>query len=789
MLSFPYLGKGQDNNLSEIEKKFQLFSQKAIQEKLYLHLDRSFYVVGETIWFKAYDVNGASNQLMDLSKIAYLEVMDKEQNAVIQTKFSLSGGKGNGSLIIPSSVVSGNYKVRCYTNWMKNFSSDYFFETTISVVNPFVKFDPNPDEKQEIAYDIQFFPEGGQLVRNVESKIGFRAVASDGKGINFNGVLVNQNNDTLVRFSPRKFGIGNFMFKPVAGNEYRILIKDSKGKINAYKLPEVQEQGYIMQVKDSTANLVKVIVTAQTENSESNVSLFVHAHQANIYSETKPLTSGKAVFVLEKNKIGEGINQITIFNASGKPVSERLYFKRPAKDFIVDGKVSKQEYNTRDKVIMDLTTNSDATIAEMSNLSVSVFLADSIQNDDQENISSYLYLSSDLKGNVESPEYYAQRNSNEIDSDLDNLMITQGWRRFKWDDVFSKTPVTYANLPEFDGHFIYGKVFNTISNEPASGINTYLAAPDFPARLYFSQSDATGAIRFEVKEFFGPKEITIQTNLSLDSTYRFEMANPFSKQPLKVGLKSFFFDKKLENQLLRRTVNMQTGNSFLPKIYKENKYVFSDSIAFFGAPDEKYFLDDFTRFPTMEEVMREYVRGVMVRRRQKEFHFRMVDKLFPQTIFNTDPLILLDGIPVFNTDKIMAFDPLKVKKIELMNAHYYLGWGDFTGIVSLSTYRGDLAGFEMDPRVLVLPYEGAQIKREFYEPKYDTQVKLQSRVPDFRNLLHWAPDIDTDVQGKAQLSFYTSDQPGRYRVIIQGITKTGLAGSKTFSFEVTRRSL
>ena len=190
LLSFPYLGKGQDNNLSEIEKKFQLFSQKAIQEKLYLHLDRSFYVVGETIWFKAYDVNGASNQLMDLSKIAYLEVMDKEQNAVIQTKFSLSGGKGNGSLIIPSSVASGNYKVRCYTNWMKNFSSDYFFETTISVVNPFVKFDPNPDEKQEIAYDIQFFPEGGQLVRNVESKIGFRAVASDGKGINFNGVLI-----------------------------------------------------------------------------------------------------------------------------------------------------------------------------------------------------------------------------------------------------------------------------------------------------------------------------------------------------------------------------------------------------------------------------------------------------------------------------------------------------------------------------------------------------------------------------------------------------------------------
>ncbi|MCF0057480.1 hypothetical protein [Dyadobacter sp. CY356] len=775
--------------MSEVEKKFQSYSQKAIQEKLYLHLDRSFYVVGETMWFKAYDVNAASNQFMDLSKIAYVEVMDREQNAVIQTKFSLLGGKGNGSLVIPSSIASGNYKIRCYTNWMKNFSSEYFFETTISIVNPFVKFDPNPDEKQELTYDIQFFPEGGQLVKNIESKIGFRAVASDGKGINFNGVLVNQDNDTLVRFSPRKFGIGSFMFKPVAGNEYRILVKDSKGKSSTYKLPEVQEQGYVLQVKDSTDKLVKVLVSTHAERLENSISLFVHTRQANNYAETKPLNAGKAVFVLEKNKMGDGISQITVFNILGKPVSERLYFKRPAKDFVLDGKVSKQEYNTRDKVIMDLSSSSDAGIAEISNLSVSVFLSDSIQSDDQEGIGSYLNLSSDLKGNIESPEYYAQRNSKEVDADLDNLMITQGWRRFKWDDVFSKTPVTFANLPEFDGHFIYGKVFNTISNEPVRGIGTYLAAPDFPARLYYAMSDASGTIRFEVKEFFGPKEITIQTNLRLDSTYRIEMANPFSKQPLKAGLKSFLFDKKLENQLLTRTVNMQTGNSFLPKIYKENKYVFADSIAFFGTPDEKYFLDDFTRFPTMEEVMREYVRGVMVRRRQKEFHFRMVDKFFPQILFNTDPLILLDGIPVFNTDKIMAFDPLKVKKIELMNAHYYLGWGDFTGIVSLSTYRGDLAGFEMDPRVLVLPYEGAQIIREFYSPKYDSQVKLQSRIPDFRNLLHWAPDVDTDSQGKAQLSFYTSDQPGHYRVIVQGITKSGLAGSKTFSFEVARRSL
>jgi hypothetical protein len=785
-LALPFTGKAQDNAGAGIVQKFQQYSQRAVQEKLYLHLDRSFYLVGETMWFKAYNLNGGTHRFIDLSKIAYLEVMDKDLNAVAQTKFSLLDGKGNGSLVLPSSVVSGNYKVRCYTNWMKNFSSDYFFETSISVVNPFVKFDPDPDEKREVIYDIQFFPEGGHLVRNIESKVGFRGIANDGKGINFKGFLIGQNNDTIVRFEPKKFGIGNFTFKPVTGETYKILIKDEKGVVGTYSLPEIQEQGYVMQVRDLSADQIGVVVTVSP--GSGSVSLLTHTRQENRYTETKAVVDGKTVFTIDKSKIGDGISHISIFNNAGNPVCERLYFKRPAKNLIIDGKAGKEEYATRDKVTMDLSTSSDAGVAELANLSVSVYLTDSIQAEDHENIGSYLYLSSDLKGNIESPEYYVQR-GREVDADVDNLMLTHGWRRFIWDDVFKDSPKSFPNLPEFDGHFIFGKVFSTITGAPVKDKETYLAAPDAPARLYFAKSNSAGEVRFEVKEFFGPKELTIQTDLRTDSTYRFEVANPFSKQPLSSGLSSFKFDKNLENQLLVRSVNMQTTNAFLPKWYRENKYVSPDSLAFFGKPDEKYILDDYTRFPTMEEVMREYVRGVMVRRRQKEFHFVMMDKLFPQTFFNTDPLILLDGIPIFNTDKIMAFDPLKVKKIELMSARYYLGRAVFTGVVSLSTYRGDLAGFELDPRILVIPYEGPQVKREFYAPKYDTPANMQSRIPDFRNLLHWAPDVTTDAQGKSQLSFYTSDQSGRYRVVIQGITKNGLAGSKTFTFKVARRNL
>jgi hypothetical protein len=208
-----------------------------------------------------------------------------------------------------------------------------------------------------------------------------------------------------------------------------------------------------------------------------------------------------------------------------------------------------------------------------------------------------------------------------------------------------------------------------------------------------------------------------------------------------------------------------------------------DSTAFYGQPDHKYFLDDYTRFITMEEVIREYVSGVSVRRRRQKFHLAVVNE--PRhSIFDDDPLILLDGVPIFDADKIMAFDPLKTKKIEVVTKQYFLGAASESGIVSFFTYQGDLAGFQLDPNALVVEYDGVQLKREFYSPMYETTNQINSRIPDFRNVLYWSGDARPDADGRKQLSFYTSDRPGKYAVVIQGLTIDGKAVSKTFTFDV-----
>ena len=663
----------EDPWVTSIKQRFLLYSQRAVQEKIYLHLDRPLYLVGESMWFKAYNVEGSSNTFIGMSKVAYLEVLDTENNPVFQTKFSLLEGKGHGSVIIPSTIVSGVYKVRCYTNWMKNFSADYFFESTINIINPFVKFDANPDENKMATYDAAFFPEGGYLVNDLESKVGFRVVDQSGKGVDFKGAVISQDNDTIVRFEPFKYGIGYFRLLPKVNNTYRVVVRDTKGKPYLYPLADIKTQGYVMQVKDSTSRLIQVTVTSKTDEGGGSVFMVAHTRQKNLIVEKKTIDRNKVVFLLNKEKLAEGISHITILNEKLKPLCERLYFKRPDKELTIEGKVSKGSFEVREKVTMDLTTKDARGAIGLANLSVAVYLEDSIKNPEPQDIGSYLWLSSDLKGSVESPEYYFQSDTKEADENIDNLMITHGWRRFKWNEVFENKSNEYPNLVEYDGHFIYGKLTNTQTGAPGVGVEAYLAALDFPARLYTTRSEPDGTVRFELRNFSGQKEIAIQTNLSQDSLYKFEMESPFSRQFAVRPVGRFLFDKTKETQLLTRTINMQTNNAFLPKAFSQAKTKITDSTAFFGPPDEKYFLDDFTRFPTMEEVLREYVRGVLVRRRQKEFHFRMIDKLVPNTFYTTDPLTLLDGIPIFNIDKFMEIDPLKIKKIETISSRYFLG--------------------------------------------------------------------------------------------------------------------
>jgi len=147
-------------------------------------------------------------------------------------------------------------------------------------------------------------------------------------------------------------------------------------------------------------------------------------------------------------------------------------------------------------------------------------------------------------------------------------------------------------------------------------------------------------------------------------------------------------------------------------------------------------------------------------------------------------LILLDGVPVFDVNRIIAFDPLKVRKLDVLNDRYIFGNTSFEGVMSFITYRGNLAGFDLDPKATLIDYEGLQQKREFYNPDYGREDQRESSLPDFRNALYWNPELQTDSAGKGHVSFYSSDLGGRFAVVVEGISPDGGIGTKIVVLKV-----
>ncbi|MDR3696347.1 hypothetical protein [Mucilaginibacter sp.] len=764
--------------MAPIQKNFNDYHTNSLQEKLFVHTNRNSCTAGELLWFKVYNVDGIYLRPLNISKVVYVEVLDINQNPVLQTKIAMKDDGGDGSLFIPLTVPTGNYTFRAYTNWMKNFSPDYYFSKKITIINPLKS--PGAIAKTETTeYDIQFFPEGGELVKGLASVIGFKAADQWGKGLNFKGAILNENNDTVARFAPLKFGLGHFTFKPENLGVYHAVIKID-GKEIQKKLPVIYANGYVVTLTDNGSGTLSVKVNSNLP--KENLYLFAQTRNVVKLIETAVCDNGTANFTIDKGKLGDGISQITIFNGERSPVCERLYFKRPQKQLMLSAETNVGGYGLRKKVDIAINSKTQNGTPAAADLSVSVYRLDALQYDDKMNILNYLWLSSDLKGTIESPAYYFNSADATSQEAADNLMLTQGWRSFTWKEVYENKPRSFTFLPEFNGPIVTAKINNQLTQKPANGIFAYLGIPGKSVQLYASRSDSLGRLTFNMKPFYGPSEIIAETNTEIDTNYHIDILSPFSEQFAKVALPRLDITPAMETSFEDQSLAMQVQNIYNAPLLKQFNEPRADSSAFYGGPTKTYLLDNYTRFTTIEEIMREYVREVNVSRPHDQFRIKVIDGM--GFLSESDPLVLVDGVPFFKMNKVFTIDPLKLRKLEVVPHTYYLGPSTEQGIFSFTSYKGDFGGAEIDPHAVVIDYEGLQMQRQFYAPEYDTEQKADSRIPDFRAALYWSPSVATGADGNKNVSFYSSDLPGKYIGVIQGITKNGDAGSQTFTFEV-----
>lgn len=766
--------------MNAISSIFNNYHQGLLKEKLFVNTDKNFYVTGEILWLKIYDVDASTHKPLDVSKVAYVEIFDSSHSHLLQAKIALNNAEGNGSFYLPASLASGNYKLRAYTNWMKNFGAETFFEKNITIINAQRRLNM-PASKPANKFDIQFFPEGGNLVNNLKSVIAFKATDQYGKGINFNGFLLD-NSDTAFVFKPQHAGMGTLSFTPLPNHNYRALIKTDSGYSEIINFPKAYNSGYVMRLSDEGD---KVDISIQSDIlSQQTLYIFIHTREIIKVAKEGSMENGKAVFSISKSMLGDGISHITIFNNQRQPVCERLYFKRPSQLLNISLNTNQQEYAKRKKVQVQVHLNKNELQNDTASLSMAVIRLDSLQSKPDADINTYLLLTSDLKGYIENPSYYFLDSNLETYAALDNVMLTNGWRRFKWEDIWQNKVQYFGYIPEYNGPIISANIINTITGNPAPGVETYISAPGFQNAFNTSLSDSTGEIKFELKNFYGSSEIILQPNTIRDSIYKINITDPFSKDFSGTAYPLLNIKNEKINALREQSISTQVQNIYVGKNLKHFNIPVTDTSVFYIKPDAKYDLDNYTRFTTIEEVLREYVTLVDVRKREGDFHFILYDFANNSTL-KTDPLIMLDGVPVFDRNKFMTVSALKLHTLEVVNYKYFLGGSFFNGILNWRSYNGDMAGYDVGSHALVIDYNGLQQEREFYSPVYNNEAQIANHLPDFRNVLLWSPNIKVAAGADQEVQFFTSDLPGKYMIYIQGISRSGVSGSASSIFSVS----
>jgi hypothetical protein len=771
------------NNQQEkdIQAAFDLYKSRFIQEKLFVHTDKDSYISREICWFRIYYTDAFYNKPATVSKIAYVELLDKNNLPVLQQKVSLKPGESDGSMIIPVNISSGTYRFRAYTSWMKNFSPDYYFEKVIRIINP-QNSQVEPPTSKTKQYDIQFFPEGGNLVQQIESKVGFRITDAFGKGLAFEGTIVSSTGDTVLHFHPLVMGIGHFLFTPAPGQSYKAIIHLLQGDQIVKALPDAYTNGFVLSVSKENESEITVRVKSSAGLNTQDVYLFVHGSHQSLPVKKQKLVNGEVVFTIKPGEIEDGISRITLFDQSGQPVCERLYFNYPGKKLQINALVN-PEYSTRSKINLNLSATDQSGKPSFADMSVAVYKLDSLQQPDELNILNYTYLTAEL-GPIEHPSYYFMDIGETRYMEMDNLMLTHGWRRFIWRDMLGQTPYPISFSPECYGHIIRGKLVNNIGIA-VKGVATYLSIPSARTEFRVTSSDSLGRVKFDMPGFYSSQEIIIQTDPKEDSTSHVEISSPFSDQYASSKYAEYTIPSVQSASLLDQSIAEQVQHIYSGKNLNQFSRQPLDTNSFYVEPDEKYYLDNFTRFQTMEEVIREYVVSTNVVQKRNRFQLFLTNK--PQReFFDDEPLILIDGVPFFDANELFQQDPMKIRRIDLMNREYAIGYQNFNGVINVTTYKGDLDGIRLNTHPVVLDYPGIPEQREFFSPKYETEDQVNSRMPDYRTLLYWSPRILTDKQNKKTVDFYTSDLPGNYAAVIMGLSESGEPGIQTVYFSVKK---
>ncbi|WP_428328696.1 TonB-dependent receptor [Mucilaginibacter sp.] len=877
-----------DPIISKIAAQLDAWLGSNPQEKIYLQMDKPYYATGDTIWFKAYDVIARKHQLSALSGVLNVDLIDDRDSIKQSIKLPIESGVSWGDFTLSDTIKEGNYRIRAYTNWMRNAGEDYFFDKTINVVsainnsvytqtkytystqnnehkvNASISFadangkryasknvsyevkiggktigrgkgqtddigninisfsskqagavkngkiitslqisDKTTVEKQILLkatsgnVDVQFFPEGGNLVNGNDSKIAFKAIGADGLGTDVKGIVVDGQNKEVANFNSTHLGMGSFSFTPESGKSYKAKLTYADGSENTVDLPKAGNEGFSIAIDDTAkyALTVKILPGATAAAGTAQPGGLILIAQANgvVYyaAKSEPGTKDFTAHIL-KRKFPSGIVQFTLFSPAGEPLNERLVFIQNADQLKMD-LTAKESYAPREKVKVMLNVADRVDKPVMGSFSVSVTNETKMPVDEasENTIISNLLLTSDIKGYIEKPNYYFADVNEKTRADLDVLMLTQGYRRFEWKQLLNNSiPAPVYQVEK--SLAISGQLKSMIFNKPLAKGQVRILSNKGGFFMIDTLSDNEGNFTFNDMVFNDSTKFLIQGRSAKDRKNIKINLNTVSPQP--VG-----FNKNAPDQ----KVNL--GDGLSPFLQSSKDYY--ENLIKYGVVKRPIMLNEVVIKEKKNVVLRsENLNGpgnadaVILADKLGNcgsFLLNCLQGLIPGVTFknglpynirqNATMAIVVDGNFV-DDDVFTEIDPTTVESVEaIVSLHFAAIYGSraANGALIITTKRGrsnaDLLRYA--PGVVIYTPKGYYKAREFYSPQYDNP-KTNTQIPDIRNTIYWKPNIITDKDGKASFEYFNADTKGTYRVVVEGIDADGNLGRQVYRYKV-----
>ncbi|HEY9001095.1 MAG TPA: hypothetical protein VIM89_07070 [Mucilaginibacter sp.] len=450
LFNIPSFGQTDSTFLSRAQQSLTEHFKVQPVEKVYLHLDKPSYLPGDTIWFKAYTVIGEKHQLSVLSGVLYCELINTQDSVISRHTLKLISGISTGDFILTRNLKAGNYHIRAYTNWMRNAGTDYFYNREIHV--DAVSITPSQlNATINNKPDVQFFPEGGELIKGIRSRVAVKCVGSNGLGQNIKGTISDNEGNEVAVFETQHLGMGVFALIPQQGKTYKATISlDDNSKL-VVDLPPSKDDGFTLAVNNNDADSVYIKVAASPGlfQAKQNRPFYLIAQSAGkvYFMAENKLTAPVFTARVDKKRFPSGIAQFTLFSDAGEPLNERIIFCRSDDSLQIKVTTPELKYAPRQKTSIKMNARANTAQIVQGSFSVSV-CNESLINPNENNESTILnslLLTSDIKGYIEQPNYYFINTDDKKRSDLDVLMLTQGYRRFQWESVLknNNNPIIY----------------------------------------------------------------------------------------------------------------------------------------------------------------------------------------------------------------------------------------------------------------------------------------------------------------------------------------------------------